>query len=96
MAPESIDNLIDPVLDLLYQEHMLKTNRLMPHHIPGHDFPFSRDWGIDNIKCSAVSCICNVSGECVIPSLCRIGDDGRCVNFKLKESVEIKKSEKER
>ena len=61
-------------------------HNLMPDHIPGHGFPFSRDWGYENFKCSAISCILNVGGECCAPFQCSINPDGKCKNFKVIES----------
>jgi len=51
---------------------------LMPHH---DGYPVSRDW--QDIECKAISCIYNSSGICTIPSLCEIGEDGRCKGFKI-------------
>lgn len=82
VAPEMLDQL-----DQMSEPEIRGCMR-MPHHIPEHNYPFSRDWGLDYIKCSAESCICNRDGKCIIPSMCKIGDDGRCVNFKVKEGKE--------
>ena len=45
------------------------------HH---HDW-LSRDW-LD-IDCQAVGCTYNRECKCMVPSLCKIGDDGRCQGF---------------
>ena len=47
----------------------------------GH--PMSRDYYHD-IDCSAVGCLFNREKKCSVPSLAKIGDDGRCVSFKAK------------
>jgi hypothetical protein len=55
---------------------------LMPHHDPFNEFPYSRDWHMDNIKCKAANCVCNNgSGECVVPSKCVLDDTGKCENL---------------
>jgi len=68
--------------------NMIGVNELSPSQrlMPGCNYPFSRDWGLEYIKCGRVSCICNDKhGKCIIPSCCEIGEDGYCKNFKLKE-----------
>lgn len=58
-------------------------NSLFAPHQPGHNYPYSRDWYLDYIKCSVVSCIYNRDEKCIIPSMCDIGEDGHCKNFKI-------------
>jgi len=55
----------------------------MPHHNP-LAFPHSRDYVLDNFVCKATKCIANRDGYCITPSLCKIGEDGRCLNYKEK------------
>lgn len=62
-----------------------ETRGLMPHHQPGHGFPISRDWGLDDFDCKATTCIFNRDGKCVIPSRCEIGEDGHCLGYKPKK-----------
>ena len=58
---------------------------LMPHR----DYPgLSRDWA--DIDCWSESCVNNSFGECMIPSLATIGEDGRCEGFKPKGLLKIK------
>ena len=53
-------------------------------------FPYSRDW--EDIDCNAISCLNNVCKKCSVPSLAKIGDDGKCMGFKSKYK-ENKKTE---
>lgn len=55
-------------------------HRLMPHSRRPYDFPVSRDW--EDIDCRATGCIYNRSLKCGVPSLCEIGEDGRCKGFR--------------
>lgn len=49
--------------------------------MPGSQYPVSRDW--EDIDCSATSCRNNDRrGKCIVPSVARIGDDGRCTGFR--------------
>lgn len=48
-------------------------------------FPISRDFALPNFKCAVKDCVVNRNGECISPSLCEIGEDGRCKNAKLKK-----------
>jgi hypothetical protein len=47
-----------------------------------HGYPVSRDWA--DIDCKAVGCKYNRSEKCMVPSRCKIGDDGRCKGFEAK------------
>ena len=53
------------------------------------DFPVSRDW--EDIDCSATACIYNRIKKCTVPSLAKIGEDGRCGGFKTE--IETKPKE---
>lgn len=44
---------------------------------PGR-FPSSRDWNMPTIKCDRKTCAANYHGECVMPSLIKIGANGKC------------------
>lgn len=44
-----------------------------------HTFPVSRDW--EDIDCKATGCLYNVGEKCAVPSICKIGEDGRCTGF---------------
>lgn len=50
----------------------------------GYPF-FSRDW-LD-IDCGTISCINNESKKCIIPSLAKIDDSGRCTGFKSSPEI---------
>lgn len=50
---------------------------LMPKAPGTH--PWSRDFGMD-IACLA-PCEWQARGACVVPSMCKIGTEGRCVGF---------------
>lgn len=41
-------------------------------------FPSSRDWNMPTIKCKRKTCAANYKGECVMPSLIKIGANGKC------------------
>jgi hypothetical protein len=43
------------------------------------DFPVSRDW--KHIDCKATGCQYNIGEQCMVPSQCEIGEDGRCKGF---------------
>ena len=63
------------------------------HHLMDHGdhnrFPLlSRDW--EDIDCGVKACANNRIGKCGVPSLCKIGEDGRCEGFVL-----CRKSKKE-
>lgn len=54
----------------------------MPHYDDRFRFPSSRDWE-SYIVCNAKDCICNTGcNECFSPSLCKIGENGICINYK--------------
>jgi len=56
--------------------------RLM-HGGDGHHDWISRDW-LD-IDCQAVGCMFNRDKKCMVPSRCKIADDGRCLGFLAKQ-----------
>lgn len=47
-----------------------------------YGFPVSRDW--EEVDCKAIGCRFNRNEKCMTPSICKIGDDGRCINFQMK------------
>lgn len=49
---------------------------------PGHYYPVSRDW--EDIDCRAIGCMYNKDMKCMVPSLCKIGGDGKCTGFTTK------------
>lgn len=55
----------------------------MPKGNPGghHDW-VSRDYA--DIDCYATGCLFNRNKKCGAPSLCEIGDDGKCEGFTVK------------
>jgi len=52
---------------------------LMPRERRPYGFPVSRDWA--DIDCKATGCRWNQQEKCIVPSICKIGDDGRCKGF---------------
>lgn len=50
---------------------------------PGHNFPVSRDW--EDLDCKATGCLYNIREKCATPSICKIGEDGRCIGFVVKK-----------
>jgi len=67
----------------------MQTNNFMPHRCPRIDFPVSRDW--EDIDCASAICINNSNSKCSVPSLAKIGEDGRCKGFKTKDSKDQKR-----
>jgi hypothetical protein len=64
----------------------MKTESLMPHH---DGFPLlSRDW--DDIDCKSSNCDWNRDGKCLVPSLAKIGEDGRCEGFKPRGTIKVR------
>jgi hypothetical protein len=45
-------------------------------------FPYSRDW--EDLDCNAETCLNNICKKCTVPSLAKIGEDGKCNGFKSK------------
>ena len=67
----------------------MESHGLMPrvgHGSEHHDW-LSRDW-LD-IDCKAIGCKYNRSEKCMVPSLCSIGDDGRCKGFVARETPKV-------
>jgi len=62
----------------------MKKQEFSPHQ-PTHSFPYSRDF--EDIDCSAVSCVYNNNKKCTVPSLAKIGVDGRCTGFLVASNV---------
>lgn len=56
------------------------------HGFMPHGYPRSRDWGLPDFPCKRATCMCNVSGRCIVPSRCSIGEDGKCEGYKLRET----------
>lgn len=68
-----------------------KVHGLMPHRsYPG----LSRDW--EDLDCRSESCANNRFGKCGVPSLAKIGEDGRCEGFSPKGLLKVKDEKKER
>ena len=53
----------------------------------GHHDWLSRDW--EDIDCLATGCMFNRNEKCSVPSLCKIGEDGRCEGFKAKPMAKV-------
>ena len=55
--------------------------------MPKHDYryPVSRDF--QNLPCKTTHCQWNRSKSCSVPSLCEIGDDGKCMGYQTKDSI---------
>jgi len=54
---------------------------IAPNGILGVQFPISRDWAYDYIPCKAHNCAANVSGYCISPACCVIGENGKCKGY---------------
>ena len=65
---------------------MIEIKEFMPHN-----YPMSRDHGYPSFPCKQLKCMANKSGKCISPSLCHIGEDGRCEGYTPKEGIENKK-----
>ena len=65
----------------------MKKMGFMPHR--EYRFPVSRDY--QEIRCNRTSCEWNISKFCSVPSLCEIGEDGKCKGYKIKDSIGEKK-----
>ena len=52
---------------------------LMSRHNRESEFPVSRDWA--DVDCQAIGCQYNRNLKCSVPSLAKIGNDGRCTGF---------------
>lgn len=53
----------------------------------GHHSFGSRDY--EDIDCKAVGCRYNAAEKCMVPSRCRIGEDGRCRGFEVKPPPKV-------
>lgn len=63
----------------------------MPHN---DGFPLlSRDW--DDVDCRSISCVNNRNAKCLVPSLAKIGEDGRCEGFHPRGTVKVKEDRPE-
>lgn len=49
-------------------------------------FPSCRDWSIPDIECSVESCVANYNSKCTMPSLIKIGANGKCGGCKKRKS----------
>lgn len=59
---------------------------LMPHH---DGFPhLSRDW--EDVDCKSAACENNRLNKCTVPSIAKIGENGRCEGFKPRGSIKVK------
>ena len=58
-------------------------SRIAGHrNVGGHHPWVSRDY--EDIDCRATGCMFNREEKCMCPSLCKIGDDGKCQGFRVK------------
>lgn len=82
-------NKLDPDFDAdaiekLEADHIVQQRKLVPR-VQGlmqrqpQGYPVSRDW--KHIDCRAIGCMWNQDEKCIVPSLCKIGDDGKCKGF---------------
>ena len=62
----------------------MNTHNLIGRNPEGHHDWVSRDY-ID-IDCNATGCVYNRISKCMVPSQCKITEDGRCEGFKMKSS----------
>lgn len=59
----------------------------MPHNDERFRFPSSRDWAYDSFVCKATKCVANENDFCIVPSLCKINEEGRCGNYRKKSNA---------
>jgi hypothetical protein len=57
----------------------------------GHHSWLSRDY--EDIDCQAEGCLLNKNKKCTVPSVCKIGADGRCAGFVAKPMPTIKQGD---
>ena len=80
---KGLNNHLELADDL--QEMGMKVHGFMPHN---DGFPlFSRDW--EDIDCKSVSCANNMCGKCSVPSIAKLGENGRCEGFVPRGTIEI-------
>ena len=66
------------------EDHIVQQRKLVPR-VQGlmqrrpHGYPVSRDW--KDLDCWATGCRFNQHEKCIVPSICKIGADGRCKGF---------------
>jgi len=64
----------------------METHGFAPHN---DGFPLlSRDW--DDLDCKSDSCAWNRIGKCTVPSVAKIGENGRCEGFTPKNTLKTK------
>jgi hypothetical protein len=63
------------------EKHGFMDNRSYPN--------MSRDW--EEIECENERCEWQMAKQCTVPSLAKIGEDGRCVGFKPRGTLAVKK-----
>ncbi len=63
-----------------------RVSKLIGHGSEHHDW-LSRDW-LD-IDCQAIGCKFNREKKCMVPTQCKIGDDGRCQGFVPRELKKV-------
>lgn len=56
-------------------------------HGSGHHDWVSRDY--EEVDCKATGCLFNRNETCMVPSRCKIGNDGRCAGFEASPSKEV-------
>lgn len=80
---ESVERPQTPRLgEYVERPEQTAVHHLMPHSRRPYDFPVSRDW--EDIDCKAVGCQYNRNEKCMVPSKCKINDEGRCNGFEAK------------
>jgi hypothetical protein len=74
-------------MELRKAESVMEVKGFMPHN---NGFPMlSRDW--EQLDCKSSGCANNVSGCCVVPSLAKIGEDGRCEGFTPRGTLKVER-----
>ena len=48
-------------------------------------YPMSRDHDLPNFSCKQISCIVNFGEKCMSPTLCVIGENGKCEGYIKKD-----------
>lgn len=51
-------------------------------------YPYSRDFGLDEVACKKIDCVANVGAMCISPACIKIGENGECLGYKKKPTQE--------
>lgn len=83
LDPEFDADAIEKLEDHVIQQRKLvpPPRGLMGRRARGHGFPVSRDWA--DLDCKAIGCRWNRNEQCIVPSRCKISNDGKCIGFEI-------------